>query len=62
MTPTNELRFVEREVFGDDKWERKTIRVLQQKWTNNAPRWDVEKQMIVPDEQWRDVPLEKEET
>lgn len=54
MTPTNELRFVERQV-GD--WTQPTpriIRVLQQKWSGDHPNWSK------PIEEWRDVPCVKE--
>ena len=55
MIPTNELRFVEREekylsTFNVFEW--KTVRVLQQKWVRDYKQW--------VDEEWRDVPVEKE--
>lgn len=59
MTPTNELRFVERTTSEHDVWHgqhvvrSKTIRVLQQKWVNV--------EVFPPLSQWRDVPLVKEE-
>jgi hydroxymethylpyrimidine/phosphomethylpyrimidine kinase len=56
MTPTAELRFVEREI-GYSKTgnvtDFKTIRVLQQKWRHKD-------YPIVVDTEWRDVPLVKE--
>jgi len=60
MTPTAELRFVEREVFlghSDTKPEWETIRVLQQKWEGDF--FDSITGRLI--EQWRDVPLVKEE-
>jgi len=64
MTPTNELRFVEREVNQQiskvpDQWEKRTLRILQQKWQ----RW-IHHPNGFPtqsDEEWRDVPVCKEE-
>jgi len=58
MSPTNELRFVERvnsvEV-GPLTYRYETIRVLQQKWVEaDRHEW--------PATEWRDVPLVKEET
>ena len=52
MTPTNKLRFVEREVPCGDGYS-KTIRVLQQWWEPPYPgsAWTGE---------WRDIPLEEE--
>jgi hypothetical protein len=57
MTPTNKLRFVEREetIDGfsiDDHSVGRTVRVLQQWWEPPYPgsAWDGE---------WRDVPLEE---
>ena len=51
MTPTNELRFVERESYsrnGEHFATPHTIRVLQQKWIDPS----------YPDHpEWRDVPL-----
>jgi hypothetical protein len=57
MTPTNELRFVERVVpapeYGQDM--EKTVRILQQKWEKKY-------QGLIPNEtQWRDVPVLKEQ-
>jgi hypothetical protein len=53
MTPTNKLRFVEREVPCGDGYS-KTIRVLQQ-W------WEAERPDGMYYGEWRDVPLEEEE-
>ena len=60
MIATNELRFVEREVNQQiskvpDKWERKTLRVLQ---CRTVVRFE---ENIVTATPWRDVPLVKEE-
>jgi hypothetical protein len=64
MTPTNELRFVERMVsvegHGNQQMGR-LVRILQQKWVAYTKSWDAEKQMIVVKEEWRDVPCVKEE-
>lgn len=50
MTPTNELRFVERHV--DTLTSQKIVRILQQKWID--PRY--------PEyPKWLDVPIEKEQ-
>ncbi len=51
-TPTNNLRFVEREVPCGDGCS-KTIRVLQQWW---------EPAFFTEPGEWRDVPVEMEET
>ena len=57
MTPTNELRFVERKRYTSDTGEHFmepfTVRVLQQKWVNV--------EVFPPLIEWRDVPLVKEE-
>ena len=50
MTPTNNLRFVEREVPCGDGYSQ-TIRVLQQWWA-----YEVD----ISIGEWRDVPLEVE--
>ena len=59
MTPTVELRFVERETgktymdeFG--YYQKQTIRVLQQKWAHTGVGG-------ITGYVWRDVPLVKEE-
>lgn len=60
MTPTNRLRFVEREVhvpvpeFGPGFTKAVKVRVLQQWWEPHYPGSAVEGE-------WRDVPLEGEE-
>jgi hypothetical protein len=61
MTPTNKLRFVEREIetewYGDYVKLIK-VRVLQQWWEPECP------ESAWPDKcpgEWRDVPLEEEE-
>lgn len=59
MTPTMELRFVERKAMENDVWQGQpvimtlTLRILQQKWIamdHSDP----------PDFEWRDVPVVKE--
>lgn len=62
MTPTNKLRFVEREVLDETLSKggigiNKTIRVLQQWWEDQST--DVHWVSGNPGE-WRDVPLEEE--
>ena len=59
MTPTNELRFVEREVLG---FHNQTIRVLQQKWIDPPQMLQgVDDWMWVGGkEEWRDIPCVKE--
>lgn len=59
MTPTPELRFVERLV-PIDAHTGKTVRVLQQKWVGTVHRPNTG--MDMPVWEWRDVPLVKEET
>ena len=65
MTPTNELRFVEREIDVVMDWHlvgttactmKKTVRVLQRKWV--GPSQYVDSPEVF---EWRDVPLVKEE-
>jgi hypothetical protein len=61
MTPTNELRFAEREVpahMDGTNVVTKTVRVLQQKW---ALYWSDDMGGMERDSEWRDVPLVKEE-
>lgn len=58
MTPTMQLRFVEREMLvdaGSGKRYSQTVRVLQQFWEASF----YEKSVGVESE-WRDVPLEAE--
>ena len=57
MTPTNELRFVERPIIINEY--TKTIRVLQQKWEGVIHRPNTGLDM--PTWEWRDVPLGKED-
>lgn len=52
MTPTSQLRFVER--LTTDPSTR-ILRILQQ-W------WVVSREAKTPDGEWRDVPVEKEST
>jgi hypothetical protein len=59
MTPTNKLRFVEREIHVTVEpmfniTTGKTIRILQQWW---AVKRD---EQITPTGEWRDVPVEVE--
>ena len=64
MTPTNELRFVERESYvknGEVFREPFKLRVLQQKWSQDGMRWNAEKDVWEPIEEWRDVPCVKED-
>lgn len=62
MTPTHELRFVEREVitpYGNDGAQvSKTVRILQQKW-EIEPKYSPYTGFR-PEVVWRDVPVEKE--
>jgi hypothetical protein len=65
MSPSNELRFVEREAvtpYGNDDAEvRRTVRMLQQKWYGYST--DPLTGSIIPPtmvSEWRDVPVEKE--
>lgn len=59
MTPTPKLRFVERESYsknGEHFVQPFKVRILQQ-W------WAVERAgQITPTGEWRDVPIEKEQT
>ena len=66
MTPTPKLRFVEREiqmpVQGDFVVTYKTVRILQQWWEKDiASQYTA---AIAGDSsgEWRDVPLEEEQT
>ena len=60
MTPSNELRWVERSVpareYGPEVG--KTIHVLQQKWV--TPLGAFEEWYVANSGEWRDVPLVKE--
>jgi hypothetical protein len=65
MIATTELRWVEREVNQQiskvpDKWKRKTIHVLQQKWVSDAYLSNDNTPLVKTE--WRDVPLVKEGT
>jgi hypothetical protein len=57
MTPTTKLRFVERKIQvpiqGDFVVTYKTIRILQQWWVGTE---------VFNVSEWRDVPLEEEQT
>jgi len=59
MTPTNELRFVERplEIVGVDPSIKRNVRVLQQKW---ALYWSEEMGGGERESEWLDVPIVKE--
>ena len=65
MIATNELRFVEREVNQQiskvpDQWEKRTIRILQQKWRDdNLTRQD--NGSFEFGYEWRDVEVVKED-
>lgn len=68
MTPTMELRFVEREIEVPMDWDvvgtpiykiKKTVRVLQQKWVEDYTYPDERTRHYR--EEWRDVPLVKDE-
>jgi hypothetical protein len=67
MTPTNKLRFVEREeTFDgfsvDDHSVVRTVRVLQQWWEPPCPRgWTTTHPGSAWTGEWRDVPLEEEQ-
>jgi hypothetical protein len=65
MIATNELRFVERTVktpYGNDGAEvSKNVRILQQKWQERYWTFDEAGNKSQPEE-WRDVPLAKEDT
>ena len=52
MKATNELRFVERTIIHSTQ-PASTVRILQQKWA-------VFNQNIIVEQEWRDVPIEKE--
>ena len=54
MTPTNKLRFVERDFWAENG---ESYRVLQQWWEDNSH--DIHWTNGAPGE-WRDVPLEEE--
>lgn len=69
MTPTNKLRFVEREVpmsqfyiatdgFGNTMPAKQTLKILQQWWEGIMFDFITGNQVG----EWRDVPVEKEET
>ena len=58
MKPTSKLRFVEREMYISQPQtpnvaEKKVVRILQQWWEHT--QWDAEGE-------WRDVPIEKEQS
>ena len=67
MTPTNELRFVERWVTNEVTHDTSLVRILQQKWIDTTQvlavlrygenGWPVNQH---PHE-WRDVPVVKEQ-
>jgi hypothetical protein len=58
MTPTNELRFVERYLNLDNEPVR-LLRILQQKWIADYETMDESGNRNTQTE-WRDVPVEKE--
>lgn len=63
MKPTNELRFVEREIVvkpmtaSDPSYTTEVVRILQQKWAGEKYNLGTG---YTPVQEWRDVPLEKE--
>lgn len=61
MTPTNKLRFVARNT--NDPHAPRTLKILQQWWEYTA--WDYVSKFVdgkfVPQGEWRDVTVEKEE-
>jgi hypothetical protein len=62
MTPTNDLRFVERPatfISGEKDFSR-TVRILQQKWIGNHTYFDESGNQQL-DIEWRDVRVEKEQ-
>ena len=66
MTPTNELRFVERMITEPVPNQptlciKKLVRILQQKWQNSYWTTD-ESGCKYQEEEWRDVPCVKENT
>ena len=65
MTPTMELRFVERTEYikaaSGDIHSSRTLRILQQKWTADYEYMDESGNYHTTIE-WRDVPVEKEST
>lgn len=59
MTPTNKLRFVERQVpLPDEERLVHTVRILQQWWKGKIP--SKEYPGYYSPGEWRDVPLEEE--
>jgi hypothetical protein len=57
MTPTPKLRFVERDSYsrnGEHFTHPHKVRILQQWWEYNSG--------AIPNGEWRDVPIEQEET
>lgn len=58
MKPTNELRFVEREEANYRTRTIDTVRILQQKWKRVRYQGEVDE---FTEEEWRDVPVEKEQ-
>lgn len=59
MTPTNKLRFVEREKVTVNQFSTsyQKIRILQQWWEGKT--WNANKDQLL-DGEWRDVPVEVE--
>ncbi len=67
MTPTNKLRFVEREEIIDEQHPThtvtRTVRILQQFWAHpDGMDWSINKDnpVLSVNGTWRDVPVEKE--
>ena len=66
MTPTNEIRFVERNFYYDETKEAyRTVRILQQRWATSylsrADQYGHSQHSLGEPTEWRDVPVEKEE-
>ena len=59
MTPTNKLRFVER----NDSNAPRTLKILQQWWENSMTinlGWTGDMPIGLAKGEWRDIPIEKE--
>jgi hypothetical protein len=59
MKPTAKLRFVKRKDFTEDPANPRTLCILQQWWEHEEFLCD---EMRVTAGEWRDVPIEKEQT
>jgi len=59
MTPTNKLRFVSRILYLDERTNNATTQKILQQW------WETDSFDMITGQtagEWRDVPVEKEET